>query len=147
MVTRNRLDRSANETKAIQLVHCTAPCAREYVIPPPTVDERKRGLIRLDGTFMPNGKRVVGIKSKTTLHAINQPHHYLFLDGTYLKDVSVRENLHSIFCLAFIPEDAIVPCCAELKPILSICAACPGLCRINVGFQSHLPNSHVECIQ
>ena len=36
------------------------------------------------------------------------------------KDVSVRENLHSIFCLAFIPEDGVVPCWAELKPILSL---------------------------
>ena len=124
---------------AIQLVQLHVP-ENMLLYPLPTVDERKRGLILLDGTFMPNGKRVVGIISKTTLHAINQPHRYLFLDGTYLEDVSVRENLHSIFCLAFIPEDGVVPCWAELNPILSILAACLGLCKINVGFQSHLPD-------
>ena len=40
---------------------CAATCAREYVIPLPTVDERKRRLILLDGTFTSSGKRVVGI--------------------------------------------------------------------------------------
>ena len=76
----------------------------------------------LSCSFTSSGKRVAGIASKTTLHAINQPHRYLFLDGTCLKDVtvSVRENLHSIFCLAFLPEDGVVPCWAELKPILSL---------------------------
>ena len=43
-----------------------------------------------------------------------------FLDRIYLKDVRVHENLHSIFCLAFIPEDGVVPCWAELKPTLSL---------------------------
>ena len=193
---------------------CTATCAREYVIPLTTVDERKGGLILLDDTFTPSGKRVVGIASKTTLHALNQPHCYLFLDGTfkvtpkyfhqvwivhgsildsaevaplvyflledqtkssyvtvinmlkqqprisvetavvdleqtehqairegfqgclfhwkqclvrhfdkiptYMNDVSVRENLHSIFGLAFIPEDDVVASWAELKPLLSV---------------------------
>ena len=98
----------------------TSTCAREYVIPPPTVDERKGRLILRDGTFTSSGKIVAGITSKTILHAINQPHRYLFLDGTCLKDVSVRKNLHSNFCLAFIPEDGVVPCWAELKPMLSL---------------------------
>ena len=62
---------------------CIATCAREYVIPMPTVDERKGGLILLDDTFTPNDKRVVGITSRTILHAINQSHRYLFLDGTF----------------------------------------------------------------
>ena len=138
--------------------------------------------------FTPSGKRVVGIASKTTLHSLNQPHRYLFLDGTfkvtpkyfrqvwivhgfildsaevaplayflledqtkssyftvinvriqgclfhwkqcllrhfdkiptYSKDVNVRENLHSIFGLAFIPEDDVVASWAELKPLLSM---------------------------
>ena len=39
---------------------------------------------------------------------------------TYRKDVSVRENLHSIFGLAFIPEDDVVASWAELKPLLSV---------------------------
>ena len=89
-------------------------------MPPPTVDERKVGLILRDGTFTSSSKRAASITSKTTLHAINQPHRYLFLDGTCLKDVSVRENLQGTFCLAFIPEDGVVPCWAELKPILSL---------------------------
>ena len=199
---------------------CTATCAREYVIPLPTVDESKRGLILLDDTFTPSGKRVVSIASKIILHALNQPHRYLFLDGTfkvapkyfcqvwivhgfildsaevaplayflledqtkisyltvinmlkqhcphisleaavvnfeqaehqairdgfpnariqgclfhckqcllrhfdkiptYRNDVSVRENLHSIFALAFIPEDDVVASWVELKPLLSV---------------------------
>ena len=89
-------------------------------MPPPTVDERKGGLILRDGTFTSSGKIVAGITSKTTLHAINQPHRYLSLDGTCLKDVSVRKNQHSIFCLAFIPEDCVIPFWAELKPMLSL---------------------------
>ena len=70
---------------------------------------------------MPNDEGVVGITSRTILYAINQPHSYLFLDGTYLKDVSVRENLFSIFCLVFIPEDGVVPTLSlspSLLPIL-----------------------------
>ena len=39
---------------------------------------------------------------------------------TYRKDVNMRENLHSIFGLAFIPEDDVVASWAELKPLLSV---------------------------
>ena len=39
---------------------------------------------------------------------------------TYRKDVNVRENLHSISALAFIPEDDVVASWAELKPLLSV---------------------------
>ena len=38
----------------------------------------------------------------------------------YRKDVSVCENLYSIFGLAFIPEDDVVASWAELKPLLSV---------------------------
>ena len=71
---------------------------------------------------MHNDKTVVGITSKTTLHAIYQPHRYfnLCLGGTCFKDVTVRENLHSIFCLTCFSEDGVVSCWVELKPILSL---------------------------
>ena len=39
---------------------------------------------------------------------------------TFRKVVSVRENLHSMFGLAFIPEDDFVASWAELKPLLSV---------------------------
>ena len=37
-----------------------------------------------------------------------------------MKDVRARESLHSIFCLAYIPEDGVVLCRAKLKPTLSM---------------------------
>ena len=60
-----------------------------------------------------------------------------------MKNVSVRKNLHSIFCLSFIPEDGVVPTpmlgLTEANTISeSFLAACLGLC--GVIYQIHMWN-------
>ena len=105
-------------------------CQRNFITPP-TIDERKRELILRDGTFTSSSKKVAGITSKTKLH--KTPHVIAICFCTelawkmsrvrhvYVTCTScVRENLHSIFCLAFIPRDGVIPCWAELKPMLSL---------------------------
>ena len=53
---------------------------------------------------------------------------------TYRKDVSVRENLLSIFGLAFILENDVVAIWAELKPLLSVNPSC---CRYWIMWSRH----------
>ena len=98
-------------------------------------------------TLRPTIRELLALHQGSILHAINQPHRYLFLDGTYLKDVSTCTA-----SFASIPENGVFPCWAELKLTLSLNPSLlPVLdyvdCGANVNFQCHLPDLHVECIQ